>query len=1310
MAIVPKLSILTFPQKIEGNTLHLNVLIIPRNIDPFQSWPETGAPAWVDANLQLKAFILSGLEKFPFASPASTPKTLNGIGIPGATRKIFTLLQSKFNIVPAGPTKILQPPKAADFAKKYLPLSYRSSFNFTNPRTEDAVLDDSYHCAIKANNKKNPAFVPSDDNVCWGEVFAYCLRQPALAKKAGFIYETSIPDIDLLYKDGGWLYVDIAPGSSYSTVADKPFIKKYAARIPALKPNDKRNLFAAIQFPVKENEADPDPSGFDEIFPEASAYDDGFAKIVHVNQPVSADLLAEEINDHPPIHDIGIRLAWDDEQLLIWLNRQLRPDPADVSKTKRFDSPMGVFQYHIDVKEKAAINWNSLTLVENKVDIALDINDAETIIGTAGEKKELGIEVYPAKLDGYDTSHYWLPAYFTQWIGKSLVVPDKDAAELYKTDQAGVKLNNLYTPIAEENIELIYGKDYEFRVRLSDPTGGGPGFIEHSWNKPLYGSPSPVALCKFRRHVVPQPVLIKTVLPKKDDFFEGTMLSVQRPRLGYPSVVFTGKYGLNVINLLKADRDEAIKFVQDPVTHEVTTMNREFGLHDPDVTQLEICVEIKALEMDTLLSKSKTESYIHLYTTNRKFPHDGSFTDVLEVPVEYVDAPVLQFSTSPILQDLGLSNDAAPVNIHDLENIVLPKARNIRITIKAVCHDTINYFGNDLFRYGKPTSFFVRKSSVDETNLIKNNVDTEEIKGIYLQPDTELLINNKALENFLLGDIREKQPDLIQRLADAIGVENKGFSLVAKPGRRIQFGCNRHIRNSISPDGTSITFSTKADLLNHWIVPIKLLLNRDWSWDGLEITGFVIHRRQWFKKELKPVNAEIVGDIEMKQIINIQALKKPDRSQTWLIFFDAVEPKPLPGKHPDLIELEYTIEPRFKAGHGADHDPELIFELELPVTTPPAQVPKIVSAGLALSKYNRDKTYSTTEPREKYLWLEFEDPLQDPNDSYFVRVIGYAPDPLLSDWRFELFSVPPEPPLPINPELIRMISPLQPEDNSGLDAMQEMTAISSSKRHYIVPLPPGLHPDSNEMFGFFTYELRVGHRHIWSTAQGRFGRALKTAGVQHAAPALFCTVDRNEKRILIDAPFAMVVSNGKNVTSRPPRTQIWSLLYAQVLQADGNDFRNILLQDKLMILQPKSKKIMQTINEDVQAHAVGGWTNKEVIDLLRRFGLPEDSSLSVVCVEMLPVVFSLLQRETDSFKSGKTRNVKAGTTMNQALMNHIEARFSIREFSEKEADEQVLYNNAAANYIKPLSDQLGNYRILRTSPFTAVPAVCCTDC
>ncbi len=121
------------------------------------------------------------------------------------------------------------------------------------------------------------------------------------------------------------------------------------------------------------------------------------------------------------------------------------------------------------------------------------------------------------------------------------------------------------------------------------------------------------------------------------------------------------------------------------------------------------------------------------------------------------------------------------------------------------------------------------------------------------------------------------------------------------------------------------------------------------------------------------------------------------------------------------------------------------------------------------------------------------------------------------------------------------------------------------------------------MFGFFTYELRVGHyqytdtsgqhtdgESVWTTAQGRFGRTLRATGIQHPAPTLTCTVNRDEEKVYATAPYAVAVQNGTNVTADPPRTELWGLLYAQVKQADNKDFRNILLDDKR--LDPKSAR------------------------------------------------------------------------------------------------------------------------------------------
>src|SRR5262249_23472929 len=152
------------------------------------------------------------------------------------------------------------------------------------------------------------------------------------------------------------------------------------------------------------------------------------------------------------------------------------------------------------------------------------------------------------------------------------------------------------------------------------------------------------------------------------------------------------------------------------------------------------------------------------------------------------------------------------------------------------------------------------------------------------------------------------------------------------------------------------------------------------------------------------------------------------------------------------------------------------------------------------------------------------------------------------------------PPLPIDPEPVRVIVPNQSDDGAGLTAMQRLIRSPQSPRHYLLPLPPGLNPDSPELFGFFVYELRVGHDETrWSTAQGRFGHPLRVTGVQHPIPQLRCAVTRTLEHVRVNAPYATAVSEGRIVRPLLPRSRLFALLYAQVLQADGQAWRNILL-------------------------------------------------------------------------------------------------------------------------------------------------------
>ncbi len=391
-------------------------------------------------------------------------------------------------------------------------------------------------------------------------------------------------------------------------------------------------------------------------------------------------------------------------------------------------------------------------------------------------------------------------------------------------------------------------------------------------------------------------------------------------------------------------------------------------------------------------------------------------------------------------------------------------------------------------------------------------------------------------------------------------------------------------------------------MARHWIVALRVTVNRDWTWDGLASTGVSVVRQ----------GVGEVGRIEPRFTINSDALIHPDRNGTDLIFFDIVDPKPAPGGFPAELTLNYTLTAKF-VSPPAQSDPPLTVSVLLPVTTPPAQVPRLVSAGIALSPYVRSADYSSTNERRRVLWLEFDRPLDNPRDLYFCRVLAYAPDPLLMSGLNDQNETA-EPPLPVDPEPIRSVVPGQSDDRAGFTAMQPLIS-SDSPVHYMVPLPPGLPEDAPEMFGFFTYEFRVGHNQGWSTAQGRFGSALRVTGVQHPAPLLTCMIVQSKAGIVASAPYANPVKDGRSVRRFPPATEIYVMLYAQVRQSDNLDFRNVLLSNKRA--QFRGKPLEDRFAPDA-FYADATWSAAEIKMMLIALTLDPDTPLSCLAVETLP--------------------------------------------------------------------------------------------
>lgn len=737
---------------------------------------------------------------------------------------------------------------------------------------------------------------------------------------------------------------------------------------------------------------------------------------------------------------------------------------------------------------------------------------------------------------------------------------------------------------------LAYGKSYQFRVRLCDLTGGGPELGD----APRNGGPQPVLDFDFRRYVRPTTAKVLTALPvDPDPAAAPDSIELSRPMLGYPACLFAG----GAVSDLAADIATA------------KTEGRPPGLPDPDVDQLEVAVQLLSPEPGT------PDVFETLYTTVRPYPASGGLTLDLD------------------WQDMADPSTLVPPATGA---IVLPTSRTVRLQFTPLAAAKPKYYAADDVRRGETTRALLRKPADDERGLLVQGAASL-IEAIFLQP-VEPASPTLALAQSMAGRAGQAPADPLGGLAAALDLDRSQTTLRARPGQRLMIGASPHVRHVTGPDKASLTFATATEMVQLWLIAIILDLKRDWTWDGLQ-------RVEIWR------GGELAGSIDASATAGTEAAGATARDRSRLVFIDAVDPKPAAGAFPRPLTLGYEIRPIFRSA-PAQSDAFLSASIIVPVTTPPAQVPKIVAAGLALSPYERDSDYSKTTERTKAVWLEFDRVPDDPDDEYFVRLLAMAPDPVLTD---QYGNVPEidEPPLPVDPELIRRIVPGQGDDHAGAGAMQRMLP-TSSPVHFLLPMPPGLTAESPELFGFFTYEFRTGHVVPWSTAQGRFGRPLRVTGIQHAPPPLTCAVTRTKARLTVSASFADPVVGGRSVQPNPPVTELWALLYARVVQADDADRRNILIGTR-RLERGRQRQVPgwgKTEFQPGRQRLIAGttaWSSAEVVAELNALTLGPDAPLSCLVVETLP-------------------------------------------------GEQP--------YADPLGAQLGYERFLRTSPLASVPAIC----
>ena len=360
MTPATRLIFMTFPQEWRAGKLRVTVLVLPRGNPTGPLIP--GSLAFADANFKVAARLIPEPGKLPNSADAAAPIDL-GVVLPAGRPALFGKLAELLNIVV--PEGVGDAPGAGSI-RKFLPPSFRKATGVNRSASGFGSIGDEYGCALKAGTAPPDAPLPPPSaDLSWGDVLQYALRQPLLAADLGMRFEAEIdlPEGDPM-RSGGWIYTELDASGDFAAevIADPDLTASYAAQIPAL--GDDRYLFASNLIAVAT--APGVPPVDDHVLTELEDYLDGFARVVHGRQPQTSSVTEDEEHPLPAAKDVGIQLAWDDEQILVWLNRHVLADPNAPGHT-----PCCVAGYRIDVR--VANSGNAFTsLVAAKGDLDLD--------------------------------------------------------------------------------------------------------------------------------------------------------------------------------------------------------------------------------------------------------------------------------------------------------------------------------------------------------------------------------------------------------------------------------------------------------------------------------------------------------------------------------------------------------------------------------------------------------------------------------------------------------------------------------------------------------------------------------------------------------------------------------------------------------------------------------------------------------------------------------------------------------------------------------------------------------------------------
>ena len=584
------------------------------------------------------------------------------------------------------------------------------------------------------------------------------------------------------------------------------------------------------------------------------------------------------------------------------------------------------------------------------------------------------------------------------------------------------------------HIPLRYGQTYDFRVRLIDPTGGGPTVdtATRPRGRPRYDG----ALRPPRRAGAG---VARGPADVDNRSSSATTSSASAARCSATRRSCSPTSMPIPMSLLQAASDAAVG-------------KGSFGIPDPDVTRVRIDVEVRALRMDNLIRSPAASRTSCIRRRTGDFPAD--FAEPCEMPLSFRDVAVLRFGDPA---DFGDRCDAGAI---DGRATCRCPPRGTSASRSAPSPTTTPTTSRRMptsagrFRCGcggsPPTSGSVRggHAGVDDPCPV---AAARSATGV----------GRHVRQACSSSGPPAASPAIITRLAQRARRRSQRHDAGRPPGHRVVFGCSDGIRHSLAPD--QLVADVGGEGRPHQPLDRRAhaaSFDRDWTWDNLQPVSFDVFRRSGFTRMLR-------GRRQRRQAgrrvgshptaLDAGAADPATAAARRLMFLDAVEPKsellqpasPI-TRLPDVIEVDYSC------GRHSSTAPAQAMTSRRSVPRRPARH-HAAGAG-ATDCVGRA---GTVEVHARARLLVDRGTAQVPVDRVaqsrsailttciFIRFLGYAPDPLLSDDRIETFTPPEESSAPDRSRVDPRDTAGATDDHAGLGAMT--SAAGGGQQH--APLP-----------------------------------------------------------------------------------------------------------------------------------------------------------------------------------------------------------------------------------------------------------------